>query len=64
MKTPWWYSKVIIHPSMALAENHRERLVLAKTKRKAQFLAAPYQGILVWQDPGGPCTIHDGDDGV
>src|SRR6266576_2626346 len=32
---------------MALAENHMISLVLAKTRRKAPFLAAPYQGILV-----------------
>ncbi len=49
---------------MALVENHRERLVLAKTRRKAPFLAALYQGILVLWDPGGPRTIHNDDDGV
>ncbi len=50
---------------MALAENHMVTLVLAKTRRKAlAFLAAPYQGILVLQDPGGPRTIHDDDNGV
>ncbi len=49
---------------MALAENHMVSLVLAKTRRKAPFLAAPYQGILVSRDPGGPHTIHDNDDGV